>query len=94
MVYAAVTGWTWVQLRGVDAFHIKDDMEFLILEGELLMAFCANPCFSKATIVVELYWQGNPQNFKGPMSTVIATVLDMDNCICQQASREGVCMFG
>jgi hypothetical protein len=87
-------GWTWIQLRGVDVEYMDNDVGYGFDESDLLKAFRANPCFAKAALPVPPYWQGNPLNFTKPTATVIAAILDEDNAICQQASREGVCMFG
>jgi hypothetical protein len=87
-------GWTWIQLRGVDVEYMEDDVGYAFDEADLLKAFRANPCFAKAVLPVPPYWQGNPLNFTKQTATVIAAILDEDNAICQQASREGVCMFG
>jgi hypothetical protein len=87
-------GWTWIQLRGVDVEYMEEDVSYAYDEEDLLEAFQANLCFANAAIPVPLYWQGNPLNFKKPMSTVIVAILDENNEICQCASREGVCMFG
>jgi hypothetical protein len=87
-------GWTWIQLRGVDIEYMEDDVGYAFDEADLLKAFRANPCFAKVVLPVPPYWQGNPLNFTKQTATVIAAILDKDNAICQQASREGVCMFG
>jgi hypothetical protein len=87
-------GWTWIQLHGVDVEFMDNDVGYGFDESDLLKAFRANPCFAKAVLPVPPYWQGNPLNFTKPTATVIAAILDEDNAICQQASREGVCMFG
>jgi hypothetical protein len=87
-------GWTWIQLRGVDVEYMEDDVGYAFDEADLLKAFRANPCFAKAALPVPPYWQGNPLNFTKQTATVIAAILDEDNAICQQASQEGVCMFG
>jgi hypothetical protein len=87
-------GWTWIQLRGVDVEYMDNDIGYGFDETDLLKAFQANPCFAMAVLPVPPYWQGNPLNFTKPTATVIAAILDEDNSICQQASREGVCMFG
>jgi hypothetical protein len=88
------TGWTWVQLRGVDVARVEGDTEVVYNGEELLRALWANPCFSNAIICAKPHWQGNPANFRSCTATVIAAILDKDNSICQRASREGVCMFG
>jgi hypothetical protein len=89
-----MAGWTWIQLCGVDNTWSKGEARVIYSREELLTAFRANPCFNTVTICVKPHWQGNPANFKGPAATVIATILDADNSICQRASSEGVCMFG
>jgi hypothetical protein len=87
-------GWTWIQLRGVDIEYMEEDVGYAFDEADLLKSFQANPCFANVALPVPPYWQGNPLNFTKPMAMVIAAILDEDNAICQQASREGVCMFG
>jgi hypothetical protein len=74
--------------------YMEDNVGYGFDESDLLKAFRANPCFAKAVLPVPPYWQGNPLNFTKQTATVIAAILDEDNAICQQASREGVCMFG
>jgi hypothetical protein len=87
-------GWTWVQLRGVDVSYAEDDVDYVYEGAQLLQAFAANPCFQGADIMVPPHFQGNPSNFKQRTATVIAAISDPDNSRCQQASAEGVCMFG
>jgi hypothetical protein len=89
-----ITGWTWVQFRGVDVAHVDGDSEYIYNGEELLTALRANPCFNTTTFCVHPHWQGNPANFKGRTAMVIAAILDPDNSACQRASSEGVCMFG
>jgi hypothetical protein len=88
------TGWTWVQFRGVDVARREGDVELVYTSDELHTAVRANPCFVTTTFCVRPHWQGNPANFRGPATTVIAAILDEDNSACQRASSEGVCMFG
>jgi hypothetical protein len=88
------TGWTWVQLRGVDTALRVRDSETVYTGDELLTAFRANPCFNDITICVKLHWQGNPANFRKQAAMVITAILDENNEVCQRASREGVYMFG
>jgi hypothetical protein len=87
-------GWTWVQLRGVDVSYIEDEVDYVYEGDQLLAAFAANPCFQGADIMVPPHFQGNPANFKQRTATVIAAISNPDNARCQQASSEGVCMFG
>jgi hypothetical protein len=87
-------GWTWIQLRGVDVEYLENNVGYAYDEQDLIKAFRTNPCFANAVVPVPPYWQGNPLNFTKATSTVIVAVLDEDNSICQQASQEGVCMFG
>jgi hypothetical protein len=88
------SGWTWVQLRGVDIARREGDADIIYTSEELDTAVRANPCFNNVTFCVTPHWQGNPANFRAPAATVIAAILDPDNSICQRASSEGVCMFG
>jgi hypothetical protein len=87
-------GWTWVQLRGVDATYSEDDVDYVYEGDQLLTSFMANPCFQGADIMVPPHFQGNPANFKQQTATVIAAISDPDNLRCQRAVAEGVCMFG
>jgi hypothetical protein len=87
-------GWTWVQLRGVDATYSEDDVDYVYEGNQLLTSFMANPCFQGADIMVPPHFQGNPTNFRQPTATVIAAISDPDHSRCQRAAAEGVCMFG
>jgi hypothetical protein len=87
-------GWTWVQLRGVDATYSEDDVDYVYEGDQLLASFMANPCFQGADIMVPPHFQGNPANFKQQTATIIAAISDPDNLRCQRAAAEGVCMFG
>jgi hypothetical protein len=88
------TGWTWVQLRGMDTTLFDGESGTIYTGSQLLEAFRANPCFNQVDICIKPHWQGNPANFSGPSATVIVAILDPDHSVCQHASREGVCMFG
>jgi hypothetical protein len=87
-------GWTWVQLRGVDAAYSEDGVDYVYEGDQLLASFMANPCFQGADVMVPPHFQGNPANFKQPTATVIAAISDPDHSRCQRAAAEGVCMFG
>jgi hypothetical protein len=84
-------GWSWAQLQNVPTVNKEGNVW---TPEDLYNTFIANPCFKDALICAPPHWQGNPITLGKDASTVFIAYINNSNIITQQATNDGVYMFG